>query len=264
MRRRSLISFFIIAVILIISCSKHKIKKNAPLRDRFTKAVAMFNDEDYLDAKTQFRIITLSYQGSSLMDSAQFFLAECHFHLKEYILSASEYNKLAKMFPHSDLVDDAQYKAALCEYKLSPKYSLDQEATHKAIRAFQQFLEEFPTSERREDAAQKLKELRNKLAKKEYKAGEIYYKMSEYDAAVVYFQSVIDTYYDTEFAPMAIFMKGKSLYKSDSFDEATEIFQSFAEKYPQHKLTSKAKALLKSIAKKKAKLQTESKKKSQE
>ncbi|MBN1350084.1 outer membrane protein assembly factor BamD [candidate division KSB1 bacterium] len=242
---------FSIGILIISACGGHKIKGNPSARERFKIARNMFEDEDYLDAKTQFRIITLSYQGSTLMDSAQYYLGECHFHLKEYILAAAEYQKLVKMFPHSQLIDDAQYKAAVCEYQLSPKYSLDQENTQKAIRGFQQFLEEYPTSEYREVATKRLDELRTKLARKEYEAGIIYYKMSYFDAAIVYFQSVIDKYYDTKYSPGAIFWKGQSLFKLNRLDEATELFEYFISKYDQHKLTSKARTMLREIARKK-------------
>lgn len=259
MLKRLLTSFIIITILVLIACGKHKLKGNLSGKERFAIAKEMFDDEDYLDAKTQFRIITLSYQGSSMIDSAQYYLAECHFHLKEYILAAAEYQKLTKMFPHSPLVDDAQYKTGLCDYELSPKYSLDQEFTHKAIRSFQQFLEEYPNSELVPEASQKLHELRTKLAKKEYENGKIYYKMDDYEATIVYFQSVIDTYYDTKFAPQAVFGKAKSLYKLNRLDEAEELFQTFIEKYPKNKLVSKAKKELEAISQKKKEQLNESK-----
>jgi len=258
MLKRLLTFFIIVNISFLIACGGRRLKGNLSIQERFAIAKEMFDDEDYLDAKTQFRIITLSYQGSSMIDSAQYYLAECHFHLKEYILASAEYQKVIKMFPHSSLVDDAQYKIGLCDYKLSPKYSLDQEYSHQAIRAFQQFLEEYPNSELAPQASQKLHELRTKLAKKNYKTAEIYFKMGDYEAAIVYFQAVIDAYYDTIFGPQAVFGKAKSLHKLNRLDEAEELFQTFIEKYPQHKLVSKAKKELKTLAKTKRDQLTES------
>lgn len=253
MLKRLLISFIMINLIFLIGCGGRKIRGNLTSKERFAIAKEILDDGDYLDAKTQFRIITLSYQGTSVIDSAQYYLAECHFHLKEYILAAAEYQKLAKMFPNSPLVGAAQYKTGLCDYKLSPKYSLDQEYTHSAIRKLQQFLEEYPKDKYVPEATQKLNELRKKLSKKDYKNGEIYYKMGDYEAAIVYFQSVIDNYYDTEFGPQAIIGKASALHKLGRLDEAEELFQNFINKYSKHKLAAKAKKELKAITKQKKK-----------
>ena len=42
--------------------------------------------------------------------------------------------------------------------------------------------------------------LRSRKAEKVYETGRLYLKLKEFDSAIIYFNDVIDNYYDTEFA----------------------------------------------------------------
>jgi outer membrane protein assembly factor BamD len=62
------------------------------------------------------------------------------------------------------------------------------------------FIEDFPESDFLDDAEEAILSLRLKLARKDYEVGRMYLKSEEYDSAVIYFQSVLNHYYDTSFA----------------------------------------------------------------
>lgn len=141
------------------------------------------SEKRYLDAVEKLELFLINYAGSSVADSAQFLLAESHFGMKEYIIAASEYEKTVLQYPQSTVAPEAEYKLGLSFYKLSPKYSLDQEYTNKAIGAFQLFIEDYPYSERVKDAQEMISTCRHKLARKEYENGRLYSKMKEYAAS---------------------------------------------------------------------------------
>jgi len=214
---------------------------------QFREALRKFNDEDYLKARDDFKIIVLSSRLASVVDSARFYYADCFFHTKEYVMAIGEFERLIKFYPRSDLVDNAQYKVGLSYYKLSPQYSLDQEYTLKAIDAYQAFLEDYPTSELKPEVEKMLLVCRTKLSKKAFKVGELYRKMGELEPAVISFQQVIDTFYDTEYAPLATFWKGDCLRKLGRDAEAREEFKQFLNKYPRHDLASKVTSLYKKL-----------------
>lgn len=223
------------------SCGGYNVKPNLAPEERFDLAKRMFNNKDYLEAKTQFKILTLNNPGANFVDEAQFYLAESHFNMKEYILAADEYSRLTRLYPQSSFVDDAQFKVGVCYYRLSPKPSLDQTYTFKAIEQFQQFLEEFPASNLVPEADKMLQTCRTKLAQKEYKAGELYRKLKYWEAALVYFDSVLNTYYDTKFADDALYWKGVALVGLDRYNEAYQTFKGLVTKFPKSKYRSKAK-----------------------
>jgi len=240
---------FIILIIsfFIISCGSQKIRSDLPVVERMNIAIKMFEKRDYYDAKSQFRIITLSYSGNTLANKAQFYLAECHFFLKEYIIAASEYERLIKVYPNSEYVDDAKYKLGLSYYELSPKPSLDQEYTIKAIKEFQEFLEDYYFSPLVTQVETKLQEARNKLAKKTFDAAEQYRKMGFYNAAIIYFSKVLENYYDSEYAPYAQFWLGECYRKLNNLTDAQDAFNMFIKKYPKHELMTKVRKKLETI-----------------
>ncbi len=237
----------LVAAAIILSCNKKTIRPDLPADERFAIAMKMFDKHKYFEAKDQFRIITLSNSGSNIADKAQFYLGECHFNLKEYILSANEYERLIKIYPNSEYIDDAKYKLGLSYFELSPKYSLDQEYTNKAIQEFQEFLEDYPSSPLLPVVEKKLYEAREKLAKKAYEAAEQYRKLGLFRAGIIYYTLVLEKYYDSSFAPQSQFWLGECYRRLNQFDKALDSYKSFLKKYPQHSMAKRAESRIKEI-----------------
>jgi len=231
----------------IFACGGNKARLNMTAEDRFAYAMKLFNGKDYFEARTQFRIVILNAPGSALVDQAQFYLGECHYRMDEFILAASEYERLLKLYPRSEFLDDAQYKLALCYDRLSPKSDLDQKHTRKAIEEFQRFLEDHPTSEFVEEVEKKLFVARSKLAKKEFDTGNLYRKMTLYEASIYSFDDVLNQYYDSKYAEPALFYKGESLFKLERWDEAKKSLETLLEKFPKSEFAAPAKDMLEQI-----------------
>lgn len=234
--------------IALFACGGNKTRPNLTTDERFAYATKLFKDKDYFDARTQFRIIILNAPGSTIVDQAQFYLAECHFNMDEYIIAASEYEKLVRLYPRSAFLDDAQYKIALSYDKLSPKADLDQKYTYKAIEEYQRFMEEFSASELAEEAQKRLSALRNKLAKKEFNTGNLYRKLTQYEAAIYSFDDVLNRFYDSQYAEPALFYKGECLFKLQRWNEAKAALEQFVQKFPRSSNHSQAKSMLEEIS----------------
>ena len=223
---------FVVTFSLTISCGSHVAREQMNAFEAFRQAMDEFHRGKYLNAVDQLTLVTFNYSGSSIVDSAQYYLAESHFMMKEYILAAAEFERLVSHFPSSPLVDDARYKIGLCYFKLSPKYALDQEYTYKAIEEYQRFTEDYPQSSLVPEVLESIFQARTKLAKKTFKSGKLYFRMKDYQSAIIYMNEVLDYYYDTNFAPPAMLLKGESLSKLEREDEARQVFDKLVNKYP--------------------------------
>ena len=248
--------FLVIFALLLagcaLQCSRNRVNiHELTSEEQLAYAKRLFEKRDYHEAKVSFTVVILNNPGSSLIEEAQFYLAESHFHLREYLLAIEEYSKLIRSLPQSEFVDDASYKIGMCYYELSPGYALDQEYTNKAIMQFQQFLEDFPDSEYRADVEQRILECRNKLAKKEFKAGELYRKMNYFRAAIVYFDAVIEIYYDTPFVDDALYWKGECHRRLREWEAAEETFQELLQKRPNSHWADSVEGKLKDVREKK-------------
>lgn len=227
------LALFLAAVMVISSCSSKNAKEMLTAEESFSRAMKKFDKGKYLDASEDLTVITLNYPGSGIVDSAQYILGECHYKMKEYIIAASEYQRLADQYPSSSLVDDAKYKIGMCYFKLSPKSGLDQENSIKCIDEFQEFTEYYPDSPLKEEVLLKIRDIRSRMAKKVYDNGMVYYKMHDFEPAIIYFNQVLDNYYDTDFAPEALLKKGESYYRMKKTEEAFAVFNKLLEKYPE-------------------------------
>jgi outer membrane protein assembly factor BamD len=227
-----LLALFLFAA--FYSCSSSNFNKDMETRERFRLALAEFNDRNYEGAIENLRL--LSYDRSlPYADSIQYFLAECYFNREQYLLASSEYRDLVRFQSGSKLVPEARYKIALALASISPKITLDQNYTIKAISEFQAFIEYYPTNSRARDAERMIIELRNKLAKKEYDIAVLYQTMSRYKSALVYFQGVLEKYHDSEYADMASYWIIQLYVQLKKINLAKFEIEKYLQKYPNSK-----------------------------
>jgi outer membrane protein assembly factor BamD len=220
---------------LLGACSSSVDTATMTADEHFNYAKSLYDDEDYLDAITEFQAILLQYPGSSVNDDAQFYLGMSYYNEEQYILAAYEFSKLIREIPASPFVSEAQFMLADSYYQLSPDYRLDQVYTEKALKEFQAYIDFFPTSPKVKEAEAKIEELHNKLAHKEYSIAVLYEKMDYYFAAIEYYTSVLDTYYDTEYAPKALLGRIKTHLRLHDKKSAEKDIRMFFKRYPDRK-----------------------------
>jgi outer membrane protein assembly factor BamD len=230
--------YFIILLVTSIwlGCSGRSPESSWTAEEYFEYAQELYDDEDYFEAANEFTIIILRYAGSSVADSAQYYLGMSHYQLEEYIISAAEFSKLVNNMPQSPLVPDAQYMLGMSYYEMSPRAALDQEYTKKALRAFQLYLEDFPQHNKRDDVEKKLFELREKLAQKEFLNADLYRKMFRLRSSLIYYDIVLERYYDTSWADDALVGKALVYIELEEWVKAREQLLIFQDKFPDSDL----------------------------
>lgn len=221
--------------LFFFACSSGLDTTNMGPEEKLAYAIKLYEEEDSEEAVQEFEAIILQYPGSSIIDDANYYLAMTRFQREEYIIAAYQFSKLIKGMPSSEFLADAQYKLADCYYELSPDFPLDQEYSKKAVEEFQVFIDFFPLNPKVAEAETKIKELNDKLARKEYEAARIYDKMEYYTAAIKYYDGVMEIYHDTQYAPMALYAKINLLVERKRDSEALAESQKFIQKYPDDK-----------------------------
>ena len=214
------------------SCSSSIEVSELSPEEHLNYAIKLYEEEDYQEAVQEFEAILLQYAGSSLVDDAQYYIGLTRYKREEYIIAAYEFSKLIKNMPASSFVPDAQFMLAECYYALSPNYNLDQVYTKKAIEEYQVFIDFFPLNEKVHEAEEKINELNEKLALKNYTIAQIYEKMDYYTASMTYYDFVVETYHDTEYAPKALFSKIMLLMEREREDEALADMKKFMLLFP--------------------------------
>ncbi len=253
-------SIILVSLTMFAGCGSSEPTEQLSAEKRYAVGMRLYNNGDYLDAIEDLKIVTLQFQGSSVADAAQFFMAECRYNREEYILAAYEYETLMRTMPTSPYAAKSRYKRAMCYYKLSPPSHLEQSYTRKAIDEFQAYIEYSPTDSLVHDAESKIMEMNAKLAKKDYDDGVLYTKMDYYKAAIVYFESVLEKYHDTPYAELAQLRKAEALNMRKKYIDAMTEIEIFYKKYPNSQHKEEADQLLAEITKHIAEQKTQNQK----
>jgi outer membrane protein assembly factor BamD len=215
--------------------------------DQYAVAKREFDQENWDKAVVELQKVVFNYPGAPFIDSAQYLLGITYFNQEEYPSAILELNKLQVSYPTSKLADDAAFMVAKSDLEMSPKPELGQENTQRALDGLTNFLDDYPESDRREEAGELLTEARAKLAEKTYKNGRLYYRLGHYESALLYLEKVLNDYHDTGWVPDAQFQIAEVHYKEKKYDEAKEDYQKFLQDFPDHKLAQKAKKKVKKI-----------------
>ncbi len=242
--------------LLAAACgSKKDVTQYMTSKEHFEYAMRFFQKKNWTKAQEEFSLVTYKYSGSDVADDAQYYIGECNFKLKDYVSAASEFDRLVTSYPKSEWVEMAMYRLVLCYYDLSPGYALDQRFTLDALNAIQNFLDLFPHSERRSEVEKYHTEIKIKLAKKHFESANIYRKLGEYDAAIVYYDQVITDYYDGPFVTEAQYWKGYCYFKTKDYAKARLVLLRFLDaKDADPDRVKDAKEVLEEIGKKQTQL----------
>lgn len=232
------------------------------MEERYKLAVKKYEAKQYSKALRLFEIITPSYRGKPQMERIQFMVAQSNFNEKNYTLSGYYFDRFTKNYPKSSKKEEASYLSAY-SYKLaSPIHSLDQTDTNKALAAFQGFINDYPNSDRIEEANNHYKELRLKLEKKAFEIGKTYYRTAitdfrNYEAAIVVFDNLISDYLGTTLKEEALYYRLKAYHdlvlvssdvrKQERIDAAIGAYDKLKRNYPSSKFLSDSDKMLNKI-----------------
>lgn len=253
-----LISFFLfISIFALSSCVdqvaelREKLREKKPLSDGspvtddylFEKAMAEYEDEDWLDAYGLFELLFRNFSGQ-YDDEALLYMAKIHYKKGEYRSAIYHYNSLIRKYSASSpYISESMFNIGLCYYELSPPYDRDQKETREAIQAFSNFQSFFPQDSLYSQAEEYIQELRDKLAHGDYFIASLYKKNYSLRSALIYYNSVLDKYRDTKYYEPAYYDKIEILIDMRRFDEAKGHIRLYKQNFSDKKYQSKIRDL---------------------
>lgn len=214
------------------ACSRQQVKGRMDPEDRLALADRLQSEGKCVRAVGQYEKLLSEFPTPQIAESAKFNLAVCHLDLEQFDLARTEFEDFIDSHPRSERLDNALYMVALSYLRAAPRPERDQTQTTKALNELLLLLREYPETDVRGEAEVTIGECKSRLAEKEYLAGELYLNMKDYRAAHVYFDSVIETYGDTAWAPRALFLKGRAYAGQERFEEARGTFQRVIDDFP--------------------------------
>ncbi len=175
------IIYFLFVAVLLASCGEYnKVLKNPDPEYRYTYAKKYFNEGKFSRSATLLEDLLVMLKGTAHAEESMYLLAQSYYGMKDYTTAAQYFSTYYKTYPKGEYSELSRYYSAYSLYLSSPDPRLDQTDTYTAIQQFQEFLDVYPQSERKEDARSILFDLQEKLALKELMAVRLYYNLGNY------------------------------------------------------------------------------------
>ncbi len=124
--------------------------------------------------------------------------------LSHYYEAEEAFNKVLTSYPDSEWVPAAKFQIASCRAAVSQGPAYDQGSSEEAKKRFEAFISEHPDAVLGREAEKKLDQLKQKEAQSTFDTGLFYEKQKAWDAARVYYNSVLSEYSDTPWGAKAM------------------------------------------------------------
>jgi len=231
-RPRSIV--LVLAVLMTAgACAGNGVQvQNLPPDDLIQQGMTSLNGRDWSDAVSAFERFIVQHPSHPRNQEARFRLAQAHFGKKEYVTAATEYARLAGDFPAGPYADDSRFGVCEAYARLSPKPALDQEYTRAAMEHCRSLETYYPTSEFVKRAQEILIDMNNKLAEKQYEAGDFYMKRGLIDSAILYFDATVQEYPASRWAPRALLRLYEAYNRLSYKEEADQVRARLLRDYP--------------------------------
>ncbi len=245
MKNSFILLFFAIVILGTTSCKTEfeRLRETADLSTLLTKAGEYYDAKEYQKAQTLYESVLGSIRGKAESEQSYFNYADTHYKLGRYSLAAFYFKDFAGKFRNSSLKEEADFLSASANYKLSPSYRLDQTFSQKAIADFELFVNTYPQSERVAECNKLIDQMRDKMQKKAYAEGELYFDLRNYESAVTSFENLLKDFPESADAEKVRFMVIKSLYlyannsvltkQPERFSRVVDKMDAYRKKYPK-------------------------------
>ncbi len=190
----------------------NRVLKTNDLNIKYQKADEYYRNGKYNKAVEVYEQLLPYFKGMMQSEIVSYRYAMCNYKLGEYLLAAYLFEKFYNNYPTSDKAEKALFLSAYCYYENSPRWSLDQTETQKAIEQFRVLMNKFPNSTIIDSANQIVDTLVKKLQYKDYKAAELYYNLEYYKAAAIALDNDIKENPASPYNEEALFLVVKSDY----------------------------------------------------
>ena len=269
-KRTSLI--LLCALLLLVSCNNYnQLLKTSDYGYKYEAAKEYFADGQYNRASQLLQTMITTMKGAENGQEALYLFGLCNYYSGNYETATSIFRKYYQTYTKGIYTEDAHFHAALALMKDAPEARLDQTPTYEAVTEFQNFIELYPYSTKREQAMAYIFELQDLLVEKEYLSAKLYYDLgdyfgncsndggSNYQACVITAENAIRDFPYTklreDFAILILKAKFELAARSveekkvERYHNAIDEYYGFTNEYPESKYMKEAELLFKKASK---------------
>ena len=142
--------------------------------------------------------------GDPRVAQAHLWEGEAQFAQGSHLQAAREFRKVSDDSPNDPLAPEALLRAADVYADLWRRPELDPSYGQTALATYQELLNRYPGGSAAKRAQQRIDDLQERFAYKEYKAALYYMRLKAFDSAILYLKDLVATYPRSAVAPDAL------------------------------------------------------------
>jgi len=240
------------------SCNGYqKVLKSNDLDYKYEQAVQFFENEEYVKAFPLFDELLLLQRGTDKAEEIYYYYCKTEYEKGNLLSAAYHLKNFSTTYKTNAKAEECAYLAVYCHYLLSPKYSLDQANTYKALDEAEVFLDQYPVSSFSEDCLKLKAKLKMKLEHKSFENAKLYYTTENYKSAIHSFNLALQEHQNSVFKEEILFLQLKSYYllaensvenkKRKRIKDTIIAFNQFKNAYPKSTHMQESKKILKQV-----------------
>jgi outer membrane protein assembly factor BamD len=260
---RKLFYIVVSAVLGLSSCKTayNEVYKTTDFDYKYEAAKEYYAAGQYSKCYQLLEEMVMMLKGTDKAEESLFMLGMSYYHLRDYETAVLYLDRYYKTYSKGIYAEQARYYSGRASFMESPDTRLDQSPTYTAINSLQDYLEFYPYSERREEVAGMIDELRNRLAIKEYQSAKLYYNLgsytgncvnggSNYEACIITAENALKTYPFTSLREDFYIMILRARYHlatksvaeklDERYQETIDEYYGFKNEFPESKYMKEA------------------------
>ena len=155
-------------------------------------------------AKYLERVLLEFAPGDPRIPRAHFYLGEAQLGMGNHLQAAREFRRVSDDTPNDPLAPEALLRVGDVYADLWRRPELDPSYGQTALATYQELLNRYAGGDAATRAQERINDLQERFAYKEYRAALYYYRLKAYDSAILYLKDVVATYPRAEVAPEAL------------------------------------------------------------
>jgi outer membrane protein assembly factor BamD len=220
MRRNSTVLFLALLLALTVACTNKKsvnplanVGSKQPDKVLFDRAMDAMKHNRFDVARMTLQTLINTYPDSEFVARAKLAVADSWYAeggSTAMQQAEIEYKDFRTFFPNMPEAAEAQLKVANIHYEEMEKPDRDYTHAMKAEEEYRALIQDYPDSKLVPRAKQRLREVQEVLAEREFEIGRFYYLRLAYPAAIARLKTLVDRYPLYSGADQALFLLGQS------------------------------------------------------
>lgn len=245
---------------LISGCGEYeKILKSRDFPLKYDKALAYYEEDEFVKAGSLFDQISNIYRGTTKADTVKYYQAKSYYGQTDYVMAGHYFSELATTYPNSVFLEESEFMTAYCYYKQSPRPELDQDNTFRAIQSLRMYMVRYPNTERMQECKDLIAEMSDKLVEKSYISAKLYYDLGYFKSAIIALRNSLADYPDTKYREDVLFLILKSSFlladnsvyskQMERYQATVDEYYSFVGEFPESQYVKEAERIYTSTLK---------------